>query len=174
MQTSFVRRISAAPFAIALVLLAACGGGDVGASRLKKTHSGMPRDSVLGVMGAGTVTATGSDSSRAVNGFRHQRFLMNAQLHEIVWYRETPGSVSEPILKEAETPVVLVNDTLAGWGWKYYTDKGIKLGLPDVLKLNAMAAAADSARIKQDSINKAGQIYPTVVPDSAKPDSTRK
>lgn len=176
MQTTFVKRSFAASLSlVALAMLAACGGSsDIGASRLKETHPGMPRDSVLAVMGQGTVGATGGDSSRVVNGFRHQRFFMNAQLFEVLWYREVPGSVTEKILKEAETPVVLANDTLAGWGWKYYTEQGIKLGLPDVMKLNAMAAKQDSANAKQDSINKAGQIYPAVPKDSAKKDSIKK
>lgn len=175
MQTTFVKRSFAASLSlVALAVLGACGGNsDIGASRLKETHPGMPRDSVLAIMGQGTVGATGGDSSRVVNGFRHQRFLMNAQLFEVLWYREVPGSVNEKILKEAETPVVLANDTLAGWGWKYYTEQGIKLGLPDVMKLNAMAAKQDSANAKQDSINKAGQINPTPT-DSATRDSTKK
>lgn len=155
MQTPFVTRSRLALFACAsLITLAACGGGDVGASKLKKAHSGMPRDSVLELMGTGTVAATGGDSSRVVNGFRHQRFLMNAQMFEILWYRETPGSVTEPILKEVETPVVLAGDTVAGWGWKYYADQGLKLGLPDVMKINQMNATADSAR-KADSTARA-------------------
>lgn len=109
----------------------------------------MPRDSVLALLGTGSVTATGGDSSRVVNGFRHQRFLVNAKLMEVIWYREAPGSVSDKITREMETPVVLASDTVTGWGWKYYLADGIKMGLPDPLKQfppipTAPAATTDS------------------------------
>ena len=139
------RRFACVLFASSFAFFASCGGGDLGASRLRKAHSGMPRDSVLALLGTGSVTATGGDSSRVVNGFRHQRFLVNAQLMEVIWYREAPGSVSDKITREMETPVVLASDTVAGWGWKYYLADGIKIGLPDPLKALAPVPTAPTA-----------------------------
>lgn len=125
------------------LLLAACGPSDIGASKLKPLHSGATRDQVLAAMGTGPLAPTKpADQPRIVNGFRRQMFITSGQAFEVFWYREEPGTVEDPILKERETPVLMVGDTLAGWGWKFYSPFAAKINLPD--------PTADQARL--DSI----------------------
>lgn len=130
MQSPLVRRSTLALLVTASLFLAACDR-DLGASRLKKTHTGMPRDSVMAILGTGPISATGGDSARITQGHHRQIFFINGNNVEVVWYRETPGSVNDSLTKEITTPVVFTGDTLAGWGWKYYADGGAKLGLKD-------------------------------------------
>ena len=157
MQASFVRRSTLSLVILASLALAACGDREIGASRLKKTHAGMPRDSVLEVLGRGMVAATGADTARVVDGHHRQAFFINGKTIEVIWVRETAASVNDPLTKDVATPVVFADDKLAGWGWKYYADGGAKLGLKDPIYSNptgnfpipaapAPAARADSAK----------------------------
>jgi hypothetical protein len=145
MHPAFVRRRLAPLVTLALAAVVTACGGDVGASRLRKTHAGMPRDSVLQIMGTGAVAATGADTARVVNGFRAQRYLLNGNEVEVLWYQETPGGVNDVFTQEGMTPVVLANDTLAGWGWKYYLADGIKLGIPNALTTRIPQAVAGAS-----------------------------
>ena len=80
--------------------LAACGPRD---SRLKKLTLGIPRDSVLNVMG----------------GQRPQRidaYLVNGHYIEALLF-SPPGADSATTPERKLSPVVLVGGTLAGWGW---------------------------------------------------------
>ncbi len=127
--------------------LVACGPSDVGASKLKAIPKGAPRATILAAMGTGPLAPTkAADEPRIVNGFRHQRYITNGgQSYELFWYREEPGTVEDPILKNRETPIVVVGDTLVGWGWKFFTPYAKQERLPD--------PSQDQARL--DSIAKA-------------------
>lgn len=116
-----------------LTAVAACNS-DLGASRLKNTHQGMRRDSVIEILGQGPLTATGMDTVRLVNGHRSQAFFINGRPINVVWYREQPGTLRDSIVPSTDTPVVFTDDTLAGWGWKYFLADGAKLGLIDPRK----------------------------------------
>lgn len=112
--------------------LAACGPSDVGASRLKALDPGASRDAVVAAMGAGPLaSADTKDVPRLVNGFRRQAFITNGRAVEILWYREAPGSLDDPILRTAETPVVIEADTLVGWGWKFFPQFASDNNIPD-------------------------------------------
>lgn len=125
---------------------AACGSSDVGASRLKVLVSGASRNTVLEIMGAGPlVSRTQADSPRLVQGYRRQAFAFEGRMVEVLWYREAPGSLSDPILRENETPVVIEADTLVGWGWTFYPQFAADHNLPD----------PERDRRWQDSVNKA-------------------
>lgn len=136
MQASFVRRGSLILLAVAAFTVSACGDREVGASRLNKTHAGMPRDSVLEIIGTGMVAATGADTMRVVSGHHRQMFFINGNNVEVIWVRETAASVNDPLTKDVATPVVFADNKLAGWGWKYYADGGAKLGLKDPIYSN--------------------------------------
>jgi len=140
--------------------LAACGPSDVGASKLKALPKAAPRASILAVMGTGPLSPTQpAEQPRIVNGFRYQRFITNGgQNYEVLWYREEPGTVQDPILKTKETPIVVVDDTLVGWGWKFYTPYAKTIPLPD--------PSQDKARI--DSIYKSQNPDSLVKANAAK------
>jgi hypothetical protein len=115
-----------------LLFLAACGGDDVGAAKLKSIPKGANRAAILDVVGTGPMTATAEgDKLRLVNGYRRSMYLSAASPIEVIWYRESPGSMDENIVVERETPVVLTSDTLAGWGWSFYHDFAQKMKIPD-------------------------------------------
>lgn len=139
-------RLVGAAALLTTLVLAACGPSDVGASRLKPLKTGAKRDAVLAAMGTGPLSPVDrSQEPRIVNGFRHNVYLANGGSYEILWYREEPGTVEDPILKTRETPIVIVADTMLGWGWKFYTPYAKQERLPD--------PSQDKARL--DSIYKA-------------------
>lgn len=131
------------------VFLAACGPSDVGAAKLKGIPKASRRETVLGAMGNGPLAPTiPSDQPRIVNGFRRQMYITNGKTYEIFWYRDEPGTLADPIVRERETPVVMEGDTLAGWGWKFFTPYAAAAHLPD--------PSQEKARL--DSIYKAQRV----------------
>jgi hypothetical protein len=145
-----VARLRAAATTLSLLAVAviatACGPSDVGESRLKKLEPGAARSVVVANMGAGPLASNvATDAPRLVNGFRRQAFVTEGRMVEVLWYREAPGSLNDPILRENETPVVIEADTLVGWGWKFYPQFAADHNLPD----------PERDRRWQDSVNKA-------------------
>lgn len=129
---------------LSLAMLGACGPSDLGADRLKPIKSGASQAELLQAMGEGPLVASGADTIRVINGFRRQEYLVQGRMYEVIWYRAEPGSLTDPITKERETPIVLNADTVMGWGWKYYQERARALDLPDPTR--------DAARL--DSISK--------------------
>jgi hypothetical protein len=128
------------------LFVSACGPSDVGASRLKSLETGAARSVVVASMGAGPLASNvATDAPRLVNGFRRQAFVSEGRMVEVLWYREAPGSLNDPILRENETPIVIEADTLVGWGWKFYPQYAADHNLPD----------PERDRRWQDSVNKA-------------------
>ena len=132
--------------AITISVLAACSG-DLGAAKLKGIPKGAKRDVVLSTMGTGPLTATReTDALRVVNGFRRQIFIAQARQIEVLWYREQPGTLDDPISQQTETPVVVEADTLVGWGWKFYSPFAVTMKLPDPardsIRLDSMVKAS--------------------------------
>jgi hypothetical protein len=120
------------PLAAAL-LFAACGPSDlVGKEKVADLRVGMPRDSVLAMLGTGSLVPNQpSDSLRLLKGFRQQQFYSNGTLYQIIWYREEPGSVEEPIARETDTPVLLAADTVVAAGWADIDEAAAALNLPN-------------------------------------------
>jgi len=126
---------------VATVSLAACGSDEVGADRLDDVHAGMPKDSLMTIMGTGPLTAMFSDTMRLDHGFRVSKYLIDGKFYEVVYYREKPGDVKEPVEQYTETPVVLADGKVLGWGWEYYVEEGMgKLKLPTPIKEQPAAA----------------------------------
>jgi hypothetical protein len=115
----------------AALLFAACGGGDVGASRLKSVREGMSRDSAILLMGRGPLSATLSDTLRLEQGFRRSAYFIDGALVEVLYYREVPGSVREGVTRQTETPIVVKDGRVLGWGWRYFDAQRTGLGIPD-------------------------------------------
>ncbi len=149
MSPRFVRsKVARAAALISLAFVAACGSDDVGNAKLKALKTGDSKNRIAEIVGTGPiVAASGADSMRVVLGYRIQKYVANGSMHEILWYRETPGTLEDSLSKTANTPIVLNGDTLVGWGWDFYDKYAEKNGLPNPSK--------DAARI--DSISKAQQ-----------------
>ncbi|MBU6365903.1 MAG: DUF3192 domain-containing protein [Gemmatimonadetes bacterium] len=128
--------------AVAAAGLAACGSDEVGADRLDSVQAGMPKDSLMAIMGKGPLTGQFGDTLRLDHGFRVQRFLTGGKMFEVLYYREKPGDVSEPVAQFTETPVVLADGKVLGWGWEYYVEKGMgEFKLPTPIKEQPASAA---------------------------------
>ncbi len=136
--------------ATTLVLtLAACAGDDVGAGKLKALADGAQRPAVLDVMGSGPLTAkSDADQVRLANGYRRQLYVAGGNAVEVIWYREEPGTLDDPITTGKDTPVVLASDTLAGWGWNFYHKFAETNKIPDPTR--------DDERI--DSLSRSQQV----------------
>ena len=117
----------------AALLFAACGPSDlVGKEKVADLRVGMPRDSVLAMLGTGSLVPNQpSDSLRLLKGFRQQQFYSNGTLYQIIWYREKPGSVEEPIARETDTPVLLAEDLVVAAGWAEFDEAASRLNLPN-------------------------------------------
>ena len=89
------------------------------------------RDSVLAVMGTGPLVGTGVDTLRMAHGFRRQAFMVAGAQYEVLWYRDTPGTLDDPILKERETPLVIEDNKLKGLGWSFYDKLAQEKNLPN-------------------------------------------
>lgn len=132
-----------------LIALAACGPSDVGAARLKKLPAGAKRADIVATMGSGPLASTNpTDAPRLVNGFRRQAFMANGKIIEVLWYREEPGSLEDPILRESETPIVIEADTLVGWGWKFYPQYAADNRIPDPERDRRWKDSSDKAALK--------------------------
>lgn len=125
-----------------LALAAACSDySEVGEELLEPITAGVTRDSLLKVMGSGPLTGRYADTLSLDHGFRLSQYLLNGQLYEVLYYREAAGDVKEPVRQEMETPIIIKDGKVLGWGWKYYVEEGIKgFGLPTPLKEAVPAA----------------------------------
>ena len=117
----------------ALATAAACGTGEVGSSKLDDIKVGSSRADVMEKLGTGPLTAVGADSARLVSGFRYMRYFNNGKNFEVIYFREQPGSVADPVEQKIETPIVLADDKVLGTGWKFYVEAMKSYGLPTPL-----------------------------------------
>lgn len=122
-------------------------------------------------MGQGPLTATYSDTMRLVSGYRRMRYLLNGADFQVIYSREIVGDVKEPVLQAKETPLVFRNDTLLGWGWRYFVDEGMaKFQLPTPLRaIDTMTTPLIPDTTKK--VDSAAAPASPVAP--AKPDSTK-
>jgi hypothetical protein len=124
MKTRFVRLVLLA--ATALAAGACSDTADVGAAQLEPVTTGMPKDSVLALLGKGPLTAKFADTLRVTNGFRSSTYLLNGKTYDVLYYRAESGDVAEPVQQDRETPIVLENGKVLGWGWKFYVETAMK------------------------------------------------
>jgi len=145
MKPRFVRFSTLLP-TLALSVLGACGTSEIGSDVLDDVNAGMPRDSVLALLGQGPLTATGNDSVRVVNGFRQMRYLRDGKMIDVIYFRKEPGDVRELVEQERETPVVLVDGKAVGWGWAFFVEAMKTYGIPTPLYEKVAPPARDSAK----------------------------
>lgn len=129
--------------------IAACGPSDVvGNDRLKPVKEGMTKAELLPVIGTGPLSPiTPLDEVRLTNGYRSQGYLVNGANYQVIWYREAAGTLQDTISRQVQTPIIIRNDTVMGWGWSFYDKKTSEYGIPNVL----------NDRVRIDSISKAQQ-----------------
>ena len=157
MKTPVVRTIYLAVTATALVF-AACGDSfsDVGADKLASLDEGVTRSAVFEAMGKGPLTGQFADTLQLEKGFRRANYLIGGQQYEVIYYRELPGNVAEPVDQAKETPIVLKDGKVLGWGWRFYVDQAmaeLKLPSPLPMKIDPNAPG----------VNK-GALPPSVAP----------
>lgn len=140
MKTFLVR---IAVLAALSVTLGACFSDyqEVGEDRLASVDAGMPKDSVLAIMGDGPLTAEFADTLRVTNGFRRSSYFVNGNSYEVLYYREEPGNVTETVEQDRETPILLQDGKVLGWGWKFYVDAMKKYNLPSPITAKPAAPA---------------------------------
>jgi hypothetical protein len=129
-----------------LALSAACSDySEVGEDLLKPINAGVSRDSLLKVVGSGPLTGRYADTLSLDHGFRLSKYLVNGQYYEVLYYREAAGDVAEPVRQNTETPIIMKDGKVLGWGWKFYVEEGInEIGLPTPLKEALPSAGAPS------------------------------
>jgi hypothetical protein len=157
----FARRTLAFTAAAAALLLTACGADEVGAKKLKPIKEGMAQDSIYAFMGTGPLTATfAADSARLDHGFRRSIYIVDGKTIHVIYYREQPGNVAENLYQDTETPIVVVNKKVEGWGWKAYKKAMKEYNLPaNVTPRDSVApakAAAPAPAPTKDTTKPAG------------------
>ena len=92
--------------------LATVGCGD---RNIRNLEVGLPRDSVLKILGQGS---TATDSTP--NVYREERYLHDGHFITLLMYSSTGKKEgTDTIPEEQLIPVVLRDDTLTGWGWDH-------------------------------------------------------
>jgi hypothetical protein len=148
MKLSVVRLLAA----LSLTVAAACGSDNAGSSRLDALQEGMTIEQAVEAMGPGPLTAKGNDSIRVVSGYRRIRYFLSGANFEVVYARDLPGDVSEPLLQANETPAVFKDGKLMGWGWRYYVEEAMpKFQLPTPLRAVDTMSVYQSDSAKTDS-----------------------
>ena len=110
-MTTPIRRSGPAVVLALSVSLAGCGDAN-----LKQLSVGITRDSVLKILALGS---TGTDSTP--NVYREERYLNAGKFITMLLYTNTGKEEGVDSIPERElSPVVLLNDTLTGWGWAYH------------------------------------------------------
>ena len=95
------------------LLTATTGCGDKNIARLAV---GIPRDSVIKLLGQGSAA---TDSTP--NVYREERYLNDGHFITMLMYSNTGKKEGEQTIPDEELiPVVLVDDTLTGWGWEHH------------------------------------------------------
>jgi hypothetical protein len=105
-------------YRIAAALLSAATMTGCGDANIRKLTPGIARDSVKKILALGT-TAT-SDSTP--NVYREERYLQKGHWISILMYSKTGAKegTGQAIPEADLTPVILVDDTLTGWGWAHH------------------------------------------------------
>jgi hypothetical protein len=120
--------------AVTCALLAACGDRtpEVGAATLRQVANGIHADSLYRIIGTGPLQpATAAESLQVDRGFRRSRYFVNGVSYDVIWYREVPAPVDSAIDVATVSPVLLRNDTVQGWGWKYFDQASAAINVPN-------------------------------------------
>ena len=84
--------------------------------RIAKLEEGITKDSTLKLLSVG---APADDS--LPNFYRHLQYFMDSKMFDVYLFDPKNRDYStDPLVADKElTPIVVVSDTLRGWGWSY-------------------------------------------------------
>lgn len=141
-----------------VLVLAACSSNseEVGEERLKAVRDGMPRDSVMAILGTGPLTASYADTLRVDHGFRRSVYFLDGKTIEVLYYREQAGDVTESVEQDTETPIVLADGKAIGWGWEYYVDAMKKYSLPSPIQAPTPPAPSTASPAEPAALSDSG------------------
>jgi hypothetical protein len=111
MSRSIRPSLSAAALALVAVFLSACEDRN-----MRQLTAGIPRDSVMRILAQGS---TSTDTTP--NVYREERYLHDGHWITLLMYTNTGVEDGAGEVEEADlVPVVLLDDTLTGWGWEHH------------------------------------------------------
>jgi hypothetical protein len=112
MDSPIVRRLTSA-LAAGAATLATVACSD---ARLDKLSTGISRDSVLAIINDGG----GGDSLARV--YKQETYLLNGRMTNVLFYNKQAVKQSEDsaLAAKSQTPIVVVDGKVTGWGWTYY------------------------------------------------------
>ncbi len=115
MNSSFVRRGALLPAVLAMALtLSACED-----ERLKQLDTGISRDSVLTVIAQNRRNAGRLDSLPSV--YHKERYFVGGKLYEVFFFDEENKKAGRDTVEFEElTPIVMIDNVMAGKGWDYF------------------------------------------------------
>jgi hypothetical protein len=96
---------------VALLVIAACTGDKA----IRSLDKGISKDSTLKLLGA-----SGTDTFH--NVYDYGNYILNGQALEILYYDSDNRKFRRDTVKDVRkeiTPIVLVNQKVAGWGWPF-------------------------------------------------------
>lgn len=97
--------------ALVAVSLSACEDRNI-----RQLTVGIPRDSVMRIL---ALQSTSADSTP--NVYREERYLHDGHWITVLMYSNTGAEEGVQTVDEADlVPVVLLDDTLTGWGWEHH------------------------------------------------------
>jgi len=150
MQPTFVR-LGASIGAFMLLSLAACGPSDlVGEDKLGKIKEGAKLADVAAAIGEGPLKPLQpGDSLRLLHGYRNQQFLAKGQTYRVIWLRDEPGSLEDEVVREKESPIVMVGDSVIGTGWTFFDETAESVGLPNPYRAKERLDSMSRASVKK-------------------------
>jgi hypothetical protein len=111
-MTSFSR--SGSRLVVLTVVLASLTGCED--KNIRNLTVGIPRDSVIKVLAQGS-----SATDSTPNVYREERYLNEGHFITMLMYSNTGTKEGEQTIPDEQLiPVVLVDDTLTGWGWEHH------------------------------------------------------
>jgi len=122
----------------------------VGKDKLGKIKEGAKLADVAAVIGEGPVKPMQpGDSLRLFHGYRNQQFLANGQTYRVIWVRDEPGSLEDEVVREKESPIVMVGDSVIGTGWTFFDNTAASVGLPNPYRTKERLDSLSRASVKK-------------------------
>jgi len=135
-----------------LVGIAACAQAPEpgpGEEALRGVEPGTPRGEVLRALGPGPLEEGAVATWSIDYGYRTGRYLAQGETWEILWVTEDGFTPADSTSMELQTPVLLRNGAMEGWGWTYLRDTWVDQGLalPEWIVVGARHGAEEGREL---------------------------